>query len=54
MTEHCPGLESNKSLQSVEVKCPNCGKVNEIFSDELNKQHKCSSCSTVLKIEKAA
>ena len=54
MTEHCPGLESNKSLQAVEVKCPKCGNKNEIFSDELNKKHKCSSCGTELKIDKAA
>lgn len=44
---HCPGFESNKSLSEVKVKCPDCGNVQEIFSDELTKQIKCKECSTL-------
>jgi len=42
--QHCPGFEQFKSLKSFKCKCPNCGQEIEIFSDEFNKTHVCSSC----------
>ncbi len=42
--QHCPGFEANKTLSEVKVKCPECGKVVEIFSDEVGKTLKCSGC----------
>lgn len=42
--QHCPGFESNKSLNEVKVKCPKCGVTFEVFSDELDKKAKCTSC----------
>lgn len=42
--QHCPGFESNKTLNEVKIKCPECGKEWEIFSDELSKNAKCSAC----------
>ena len=41
---HCPGFESNKTLSSCNVKCPECGKEWEIFSDEVDKSTKCPAC----------
>ena len=46
--EHCPGFESNKTLNEVKVKCPECGKEWEIFSDEADKKTKCSACGAVV------
>ena len=45
---HCPGFESNKSLNAIEVTCPDCGKKWEVFSDETEKQAKCPECGTVV------
>ena len=45
--QHCPGFESNKSLSEVKVKCPKCGSEQEIFSDEVGKQVKCTSCQAL-------
>ncbi len=42
--QHCPGFESNKTLQEIKVKCPKCGQEKELFSDELSKQVTCSGC----------
>ena len=42
--QHCPGFESNKSLQAVKIKCPACSKEWEIFSDEMGKNAKCVTC----------
>ena len=42
--QHCPGYEQFKNLKSFQCKCPNCGEVKEIFSDEFDKSHKCSGC----------
>lgn len=42
--QHCPGFENNKSLSEIALKCPECGKEWEIFSDELEKGAKCPSC----------
>lgn len=46
--QHCPGFESSKSLTEVKLKCPDCGKEFEIFSDEIGKQVKCPECGTML------
>ena len=43
--QHCPGFESNKSLNAVQMKCPECGKAVEVFSDEFEKMTKCPSCN---------
>ncbi|RKZ92436.1 MAG: hypothetical protein DRQ43_09040 [Gammaproteobacteria bacterium] len=43
---HCPGFESNKSLSEYTIKCPDCGKEWEIFSDEADKVAKCPSCGS--------
>jgi len=45
---HCPGFESNKSLSEIKLKCPDCGKEVEIFSDEVSKQIKCPGCNSLL------
>lgn len=42
--QHCPGFESNKSLTSVNVTCPKCGKEVEVFSDEMEKSITCPEC----------
>ncbi|SMC20739.1 hypothetical protein SAMN02746041_01003 [Desulfacinum hydrothermale DSM 13146] len=46
--EHCPGFEQFKDLQSFVCKCPNCGQEQEIFSDEFNKEHRCSKCGKMI------
>lgn len=46
--EHCPGFESNKSLSEVKLKCPDCGKEFEIFSDESEKKVKCPACGAMV------
>ena len=43
--QHCPGFESNKTLNEVKIKCPECGKEWAVFSDELDKKIKCSACN---------
>ena len=43
--QHCPGFEANKTLNEVKVKCPDCGKVFEVFSDEVDKKVTCPACS---------
>jgi len=48
MTDHCPGFESNKTLSEVKVRCPECGKEWEIFSDEVGRSVKCAGCGTVV------
>jgi uncharacterized protein (DUF983 family) len=42
--QHCPGFESTKHMKSFICSCPECGEEKEIFSDEFDKQHKCSGC----------
>ena len=42
--QHCPGYEQFKSLKSFICSCPGCGEKKEIFSDEFDKTHHCSSC----------
>jgi ribosomal protein S27E len=46
--QHCPGFESNKSLNEVKIKCPECGKEWEIFSDEIDKIAKCAACGATV------
>lgn len=46
--QHCPGFESNKNLQEVKIKCPECGKEWEVFSDEITKIAKCSACGAAV------
>ncbi len=46
--QHCPGFEANKSLTEIKVKCAKCGKIAEIFSDELGKEVKCSACGAAI------
>jgi uncharacterized protein (DUF983 family) len=41
---HCPGFQELRNLSSFTCKCPQCGKENEIFSDEFDKSHTCSGC----------
>ena len=45
---HCPGFESNKTLSEIKIKCPDCGKELEVFSDEADKKVKCPGCETML------
>lgn len=50
--QHCPGFESNKTLNEIKVKCPACGAEFEVFADEKEKKIKCSSCGqTVTPVE---
>ena len=42
--QHCPGFANWKSLKSFVCKCPECGQEKEIFSDEFDRAHNCSSC----------
>ena len=42
--QHCPGFENNKTLSEVTLQCPDCSKTFDIFSDELEKTHRCPAC----------
>lgn len=46
--QHCPGFESNKTLNEIKLKCPECGVEFEIFSDELEKTAKCAACGAAV------
>ncbi len=46
--QHCPGFESNKTLAEIKIKCPECGRESEIFSDEMDKKITCAGCKTQL------
>ncbi|MGD9307806.1 MAG: hypothetical protein PVG51_01635 [Desulfosarcina sp.] len=39
-----PGFTNLKSLKSLRCACPQCGKIKEIFSGDLNRSHTCSQC----------
>jgi len=41
---HCPGFAAFKNLKSFACKCPNCGELKEIFSDEFDRPQKCLRC----------
>lgn len=49
--ERCPGNDQQKSFTIINVTCHACGEINEVYSDELNKKHKCDKCEVELKIE---
>jgi hypothetical protein len=38
-SQHCPGFEQLRNLESFICKCPVCGEELEFFSDELNRKH---------------
>lgn len=42
--QHCPGFQNFKHLSAFECRCPECGEVKEVFSDEFDKPHTCGSC----------
>jgi uncharacterized protein (DUF983 family) len=42
--QHCPGFDQFKNLKSFICRCNECGEAKEIFSDEFNREHKCSKC----------
>lgn len=46
--QHCPGFESNKTLNEVKLKCSDCGKEFEVFSDETEKTVKCPGCNAMV------
>ena len=50
--QHCPGFEQFKDLKSFTCQCPECGKDNEIFSDEFDKTLKCTSCGKPIEFSK--
>ena len=50
--QHCPGFESNKTLGEIKLKCPQCGKEFEIFSDEAGKNAKCPACGAMVDPQK--
>ena len=49
----CPGLEQLKNLESFTCKCK-CGALIEVFSDELEKKHKCARCGNEMDFSKMA
>ena len=51
---HCPGFQGLKTLKSFSCKCPNCGKEKEIFSDEFDKKHMCSTCGKEIDFTKCS
>jgi hypothetical protein len=38
--QHCPGYQNFKTLKAFTCKCPKCGEVKEIFSDEFDGEGK--------------
>ena len=42
--KHCPGFERFRNLNSFLCKCPDCGKEQEIFSDEFDQKRSCKKC----------
>lgn len=48
----CPGFEKLKHLTSFACKCPECGRENEIFSDEFDKQRHCKGCGKTIDFSK--
>jgi endogenous inhibitor of DNA gyrase (YacG/DUF329 family) len=39
-------------LSSFSCKCPNCGKLVEIFSDEFDRPHVCKGCKQAIDFTK--
>ncbi len=52
--QHCPGFENYRDLEVFSCKCPECGEVKEIFSDEFNKPHSCSGCGKPIDFTKCS
>ena len=50
--KHCPGFDKFRELESFVCTCPECGKENEIFSDEFDKQRFCSKCGKQIDFKK--
>ncbi len=48
----CPGNELNKTLETIDLKCAECGAVKEIFGDEKDKNHTCAECGADLQVPK--
>jgi ribosomal protein S27E len=46
MNFRCPG-QDNRKITAKPIKCPACGYINEIFSDE--SKVKCAKCSYVIR-----
>jgi hypothetical protein len=42
--QHCPGFEQLRNLEAFICKCPECDEEQEVFSDELNRNHICLKC----------
>jgi ribosomal protein S27E len=41
---HCPGFQEFKHLKSFTCRCPECGREQEIFSDEFDRERQCKGC----------
>lgn len=41
--QRCPGFFRSIRLETYEVRCPNCGRVLEFFSDEMKLRCKCGT-----------
>ena len=46
--QHCPGYADFKNLKVITCKCAKCGAEKEIFSDEFDRAHNCSSCGEAI------
>ncbi len=49
MIDKCPGQDS-RNIQAETIKCPECGYVLEIFSDEV--RARCPDCKRLVKRER--
>lgn len=45
---NCPSNEKRRDLTPHTCTCPHCGKEQEFFSDELEKELRCRSCKKPL------
>jgi len=55
MKAKCPGQESNRvPIEDVNVPCPACGRVVEMFSDEARRRCKCGQMVTRKALPKCA
>jgi uncharacterized protein (DUF983 family) len=50
--QHCPGYANFKTLKSFTCNCPKCGAEKEIFSDEVDRPHKCGKCGEAIDFTK--
>ena len=49
---HCPGFAAFKNLKSFSCRCPSCGEVKEIFSDEFDRPQICKKCNQEIDFSK--